>query len=315
MVTEVNKIIFNALVGGRGVYLPEVGTLYIERQAARKISNTKLLSPRNVVAFSSQEQAASLVREIETIASCSESQAADIYERWLKQTRVENTLIIDGIGVLVDKSFRMEEEFAATINPQGVKTLVLRKKSSHWWIYLIAILCALLSLGAVGYYFFFDGFTWSEQTELLEEDAVEDVASYGYASESVALAEPETTTTIAEAPAAEVATQTVGVVTNQKSSSKGSSTQAEAAVDVAKAQGGEFQYAYYVVCGIYADSNNVPRAISQVKRAIAGVECTIFPYRNKSMITVFGSDDRAECQQYINSHNSQLSGLWIYKAK
>ena len=163
MVTEVNKIIFNALVGGRGVYLPEVGTLYIERQAARKISNTKLLSPRNVVAFSSQEQAASLVREIETIASCSESQAADIYERWLKQTRVENTLIIDGIGVLVDKSFRMEEEFAATINPQGVKTLVLRKKSSHWWIYLIAILCALLSLGAVGYYFFFDGFTWLAQ--------------------------------------------------------------------------------------------------------------------------------------------------------
>ena len=64
MVAEVNKIIYNMLVSGRGVYLPDVGTLFIERQAARKISDNKLLSPRNVVSFTTQVQAPSLVDEI-----------------------------------------------------------------------------------------------------------------------------------------------------------------------------------------------------------------------------------------------------------
>ena len=82
MVGEVNKIIYNMLVSGRGVYLPEVGSLYIERQAARKISADKLLSPRNVVAFQSGEQAPSLVAEIVAVAGCSDEQAADIYQRW-----------------------------------------------------------------------------------------------------------------------------------------------------------------------------------------------------------------------------------------
>ena len=68
MVGEVNKIIYNMLISGRGVYLPEVGSLFIERQGARRISKDKLLSPRNVVTYSTQEQAPSLVSEIVNVA-------------------------------------------------------------------------------------------------------------------------------------------------------------------------------------------------------------------------------------------------------
>ena len=57
MVGEVNKIIYNMLISGRGVFLPEVGSLFIERQGARRISKERLLSPRNVVTYSTQEQA------------------------------------------------------------------------------------------------------------------------------------------------------------------------------------------------------------------------------------------------------------------
>ena len=64
MIEEVNKIIYNMLISGRGVYLPGVGTLFIERQGARRIDKNRLMSPRNVVVFSSQEQAPSLVDEI-----------------------------------------------------------------------------------------------------------------------------------------------------------------------------------------------------------------------------------------------------------
>ena len=38
MVGEVNKIIFNMLISGQGVYLPEIGTLYIERKGAKKVA-------------------------------------------------------------------------------------------------------------------------------------------------------------------------------------------------------------------------------------------------------------------------------------
>ena len=94
MVGEVNKIIYNMLISGKGVFLPEVGTLYIERQGARKISENKLIGPRNVVNFTSQEQAPSLVAEIVSIAGCSEEQAQDIYNRWLLKTREGNTVTI-----------------------------------------------------------------------------------------------------------------------------------------------------------------------------------------------------------------------------
>ena len=59
MVGEVNKIIYNMLVSGKGVFLPSVGTLYIELRGARKISETRLVSPHNVISYSSQEQAPS----------------------------------------------------------------------------------------------------------------------------------------------------------------------------------------------------------------------------------------------------------------
>ena len=139
MVAEVNKIIYNMLVSGRGVYLPDVGTLFIERQAARKISDNKLLSPRNVVSFTTQVQAPSLVDEITTIANCEAAQSQDIYERWIAKTRIDNTLTINGVGKLVDKSFTMDNDFSAILNPQGSKVLIVRrKKQSHLWLYILS---------------------------------------------------------------------------------------------------------------------------------------------------------------------------------
>lgn len=150
MVEEVNKIIYNMLISGRGVFLPEVGTLFIERQGARKISGDRLLSPRNAVNFVTQEQAPSLVAEIASIAGCGEEQALDIYTRWLDKTRAGGTITIGGVGVLRDKSFSAESQFNAAINPEGVKTLVIRR-SSNTWLYAVCGVCVLVAV-CVGVY-------------------------------------------------------------------------------------------------------------------------------------------------------------------
>ena len=97
--------------------MPEVGTLYIERQGARKISTDKLLSPRNVVRFSSKEQAPSLVAEIVNIAGCGVEQAQDIYDRWLQKVRIDGKVVIGDIGSIQNQSFTVEPSFNSAINP------------------------------------------------------------------------------------------------------------------------------------------------------------------------------------------------------
>ena len=150
---EVSKIISQRLLKGESIALPGFGTLYVERRAARKISADKLLSPRNVVAFQSGEQAPSLVAEIVAVAGCSDEQAADIYQRWSAKTREGSNIKIGGVGVLNHKSFVMESDFASAINPKGVKTIVIRRRSNTW-LYALCTVCVLVALGFLGYIMF-----------------------------------------------------------------------------------------------------------------------------------------------------------------
>ena len=203
MVGEVNKIIYNMLVSGRGVYLPDVGSLYIERQAARKISADKLLSPRNVVVFQSAEQAPSLVAEIANIAGCSVEQAADIYQRWGAKTREGNNVNIAGVGVLNHKSFVMESEFASAINPKGVKTIVIRRRSNAW-LYAICAVCVLVALGFCAYIMFGNE---PKSEPRSEQKAVERVAQTTPQATTDEVAQPAEGEAAAATDATEAATQ------------------------------------------------------------------------------------------------------------
>ena len=273
MVAEVNKIIYNMLVSSRGVYLPNIGSFYIERQAARKIADNKLLSPRNVVSFTSQEQAPSLIDEITSIAKCEPSQSQDIYERWLAKTLVENTLTIEGIGKLVDKSFTMDESFDATINPQGSKILVMRRKQSHLWLYILSGVCVLFALGMLAYVI------WGESTTSTKVTTTE-VATVAATADAASAIEPD-------------------------------STQQEAVQLAAQPQ----EYTFYVVMGVFAEEANAERAIEQVKSNIEDVTCSVRPFKNKHMVTIFGSDNRADCNAYANAYRDIYPNLWIYENK
>lgn len=273
MVAEVNKIIYNMLVSGRGVYLPDVGTLFIERQAARKISDNKLLSPRNVVSFTTQVQAPSLVDEISKIASCETAQSQDIYERWITKTRIDNTLTINGVGKLVDKSFTMENDFNTLLNPQGSKVLIVRRKQSHLWLYILSAVCILFALGMLAY------MIWGEQLS-------------------------NTTKTVTTTETTAPATEAVPIVEQD-------TIQVQ---EVAQPQQPQ-EYAYYVVMGVFAEEANAARAIEQTKSEIDDATCTIRPFKNKHMVTIFGSDNRSDCNSYAKAYRDIYPNLWIYENK
>lgn len=280
MIEEVNKIIYNMLISGRGVLLPEIGALYIERQAARKLADGRLLTPRNVVLFSKQEQAPSLVDEIVAIASCSTEQAQDIYERWRAKTYQQGVLTIGGIGELKGGSFTMDKGFMGVINPQGVKTIVVRKKSSNKWLYAVVCVAVLVALG------FFAYVMWG--------DKIMGVAKEKPAQEQVVA--PEQTVAEQTIAADSVAVQPQAV---------------EQPLEVKRSE-----YAYYVVMGIFSTPENAERAVSQVQSKIKDVECVVLPFKGgKHMVTIFGGDSAADCNAFARSYRDIYPDLWVYNKK
>ena len=290
MVGEVNKIIYNMLISGRGVRLPQVGTLYIERQGARRISEDRLLSPRNVVAFSSHEEAPSLVDEIVAIAGCQTSQAEDIYERWKSKTLADGVLTIGGVGQLKGKSFQMEQPFNSAINPKGVKTLVVRrpKRRSNSWLYAACGVCVIVALCICGYIMWGDSlFPKSDSEKVVAAAPAEQVVEA--TDEEIPAAEPMVSQPEPSVPTATVPAQTPAVQNRR--------------------------YAYYVVMGVFSTEANADRAIEQVHSKASEAKCEVLPFGSKFMVTMYGSDSREDCNTFARSYRDLFPDLWIYNKK
>lgn len=286
MVGEVNKIIYNMLISGRGVYLPEVGSLFIEQQGARRIAKDRLLSPRNVVVFSSQEQAPSLVDEIVAIAGCQQAQAQDIYTRWLGKTREGSDVTIGGIGVLRGKSFTADKAFAAAINPKGVKTLVVRRRRSNAWIYVVCGVAVVVALTLFAF------LQWGSEWGFGADKSKYEVAD---------VAEPvaEVATEADAAPAADADGNT-DADSNTKTIARPIEPQS---------------YPYYVVMGVFSTEQNAARAVEQLRSKIKEATGEVLPYGDKYMVTAFGSSSRSECNLFIGAYGDVYPDLWVYNKK
>ena len=303
MVEEVNKIIYNMLIGGKGVLLPGVGTLYIERQGAKRISKDRLLSPRNAVNFSSQAEGRSIVDEIVAIAGCGEEQARDIYDRWLAKTREGKRITIGGVGVLNDKSFSPEAGFNAAINPGGVKTLVVRQRSNVW-LYAVSGVCVAVAL-CVGAYMM-----WGEklfggvsvvgsdaQTEMTAQVTADSTSAVqGVAGDSLAMAEAisSETATQTASTASTAASESTAVVSGGSAAATDSSAVNTAAAKTA--------YRFWVVAGVFSTEQNA-------------TDGRIVPFKGKFIAALFGSDSRADCNAFARSYKDIYPDLWIYEVK
>ena len=294
MVEEVNKIIYNMLISGRGVFLPGVGTLFIERQGARRIDKNRLMSPRNVVAFSSQEQAPSLVDEIVAIAGCQRQQAEDIFERWIAKTREGADVTIGGVGVLRGKSFIADKTFNSTINPKGVRTLVVRRRSSHAWIYAVCGVAVAVALA------FFAYLQWGD--------------SWGISQTNVASSHPQEQTVAAEPTVDPVGERNEEQVAGQSAEPLSATAQA-ASPDVQPQVVQNKAYAYYVVMGVFSSEQNAQRAVEQLRSNIKDAAAEVRPFGDKYMVTAFGSDQREECNVFVRSYHDIYPDLWIYNKK
>lgn len=314
MVEEVNKIIYNMLIGGKVVLLPGVGTLYIERQGARRISKDRLLSPRNAVNFSSQsDEGSSIVDEIVAIAGCGEEQARDIYDRWLSKTREDKRLTIGGVGVLNDKSFSPEPGFNAAINPGGVKTLVVRQRSNTW-LYAVSGVCAVVAL-CVGIYMLAGDSLFGGVSVVDGSDAGPVAATV--AGDSTQLAQPVTGDSLSAAAAVTPAAE--GAAAQQTAVSAQSAPAATTATPSAPAAGetaaASADYRFWVVAGVFSTEQNASRALEQAAKHIKDMDGRIVPFKGKFIAAVYGSDKRTDCNAFAKSYSDIYPDLWIYEVK
>lgn len=309
MVEEVNKIIYNMLIGGKGVVLPEVGTLFIERQGAKRISKDRLLSPRNAVTFSSQAEGRSIVDEIVAIAGCGEEQARDIYDRWLAKTREGKRITIGGVGVLNDKSFSPEPEFNAAINPGGVKTLVVRRRSNAW-LYAVSGVCVAVAV-CVGVYMMW-GDALFGGVSVVGGDGAAAVTAVAEDTDSAGTLTADSLLPAAAEPVPQPASETQQPQVPQEAQPAPQAQQTAQGV-AASAVGGD--YTFWVVSGVFSTEQNAARALEMAEKNIKDMDGRIIPFKDKFIAALFGSDNRADCNAFARSYKDIYPDLWIYEVK
>ena len=136
------------LAGGGGIFLPGVGSLYTERQGARRLNRRTVLPPSRTVAFTSQQRGVSLVDEIARVMREAggyenpEAEAQAVYDRWIARA---DLLTVEGVGELKFKNFIPDEAFDLRLNPQGrepVRVRVQRRFDWPLWVGIAAIVIA-----------------------------------------------------------------------------------------------------------------------------------------------------------------------------
>ena len=147
MVNEVNKLIYNTLAEHNAVVLPSVGSLGVVRRMA-KMEGNRVVAPTFAVEFSSAEEGVSLCDVIASVANISSSEAEDIYLRWLDKVKEGNTLTINGVGTLRDKSFVTDTELQKALNLADKAPMKIHSRSRKPYLAIAAVVVALLGVGA-----------------------------------------------------------------------------------------------------------------------------------------------------------------------
>ena len=148
MEEQIGRLVGNLLAGGGEIFLPGVGSLYTERQGARRLNRRTVLPPSRTVAFTSQQRGVSLVDEIARVMREAggyenpEAEAQAVYDRWIARVHRVDLLTVEGVGELKFKNFIPDEAFDLRLNPQGrepVRVRVQRRFDWPLWVGIAAI--------------------------------------------------------------------------------------------------------------------------------------------------------------------------------
>lgn len=352
MVEQVNRLVGNLLAANSVVWLPDVGTLRVERQAARRLSRREVQPPVRLVNFSSQRSGESLVDAIARAARCDQATAEDIYARWLSRVRTENGVVMEGVGELKFKNFTPDKAFDRRLNPQGRRPMRVHTPRRLDWSVWVGLVAAVLAVGGLVYQFGLERNPLDEpEAELVEasgpaagealaagsvaEDAVageggvvagnDAAASTGNAAGTNAAgatadAAAKGAPTGAPAPRpAEAANPSVSAPDAPAPSAAAQPSAQVAAAPEPAAPAGEplrmTSKRHYVVLGVYSTLENAERAAAIAAKKEPAMRCTVYRFGGKFMVSPFESDDVEASRQFMRAGRSAFPEMWVYSAK
>lgn len=353
MVEQVNRLVGNLLAANSVVWLPDVGTLRVERQAARRLSRREVQPPVRLVNFSSQRSGESLVDAIARAARCDQAMAEDIYARWLSRVRTENGVVMEGVGELKFKNFTPNEAFDRRLNPQGRRPMRVHTPRRLDWSVWVGLVAAVLAVGGLVYQFGLERNPLDEpEAEFVEVSepaagealaagsAVEDAAAeaggvVAAGNDAAAATGNAAGTNAAVAPAdaavkgaptgapaprpAEAANPSVSApAASAPAASAQPSAQVAAAPKPAAPAGEPLRMTskrHYVVLGVYSTLENAERAAALAAKKEPAMRCTVYRFGGKFMVSPFESDDVEASRQFMRAGRSAFPEMWVYSAK
>ncbi|MDE6445412.1 MAG: hypothetical protein K2L06_00925 [Alistipes sp.] len=329
MTEQVNRLIANRLAAGCELFLPGVGSLYVEQRGARRLDDDRVVPPCRAVGFTDREQGVSLVDEIVRAARCDHEKAQSIYDRWLDNVVGERTLTIAGVGQLKGTRFNSDPEFDLMLNPYGSDPVRLREKRSDCalWIALLALVSAL----AIGYFAFFAerielpeavqrvlGMRNGPAETVAEEMPAPEILSVGDAAAmpgTPAAADSIATTAMPEAPGTSGTAEQPAEQLTERPAENAAETAPAAVQGSVGAPAALVSGRSYVVAGVFVQPENAEAEITKIRAVDGTLVCRVYRFRGKLMVSPFESDDPAACQRFMRAHRSQWPDIWTYTAR
>ena len=327
MVDEVNRLVGNLLAGGSGVFLPGVGSLFVERRGARRLSKRTVLPPCRVVSFSSQQQGVSLVDELARTLHCDAAGAQDVYDRWLSRTREGDVLTMEGVGVLKFKNFTLAPAFDRLLNPQGHEPVRIKPARQFDWALWIGVAAIVIAAGFGG-----AEFLRTNSSDIPEPGTAAEVAQTVPAADAGIPADSSATAGVTDDGTATAVAGTKAAETDVAgSSAAGAAGTADSAGDRADAKPAGLRPGSAarvstepaslvsghrdVGLGVFSTPENAARAAADAEARDASVRCGVYRFGNKFMVSPFEAPDAEACTLFIRNYSDRFPGLWTYTAR
>ncbi len=279
------------------------------RRGARKISDTHIVPPRNVVVFlpGEEESTRNIVALVADDRQTDIDEAAAIYGTWLETARRDDgTLEIEGVGRTggdQQGGFVASEALHDALNPieEDIVTMETAKRSTPLWVWIVIAILAVALVAAGVMLYKRGGFTGGGGDERIEvvvpAPAPAQVAEPGPEPEPAP--DPFASAEAARAAASAGEAQTV----RASSSSAPSST--------AAASGGRF----HVIAGAFSVESNADNFVSRIRREHPELtpRKLFNPANGLNMVSIFQSATRREASSKMNLYWDIDLNLWIYE--
>lgn len=303
MVNEVNKLIHNTILDQGGVSLPGVGTIYVTRKPATKISSKSISAPRLTLALSPDKRSISIVDAIANIAQIEITQAEDIYRRWLNKVRQDDGCIsIFEVCSINNSHIVIDPLFSSKLNPGSNNEIEISCQTHAGRNICIILTVVIIALGAV--YYLYANILNNTTSEAIQVEMVADITENNtleVTDDSTANNQDVTADhIIPDAVEEEIIAEEQGSTTDMIES---------VTIDDWRQRD---NIRHWVVVGSYSTEENLARAITDLEAKNPDIMFATFQLGSMYAVAAFGSSEYADCESFKQEHMKQFKQSWIH---